>query len=75
MQDMVYQGTVFGAPLWNIFAADARDAIATSGFSEIVFADDLNAYRVPERSCSDADAYLQIRACQDRLHRWGEANQ
>ena len=43
MANMVYQGTVFGPSLWNKFYADARDPIASSGFQEIVFADDLNA--------------------------------
>eukprot|EP00969_Alexandrium_andersonii_P293503 12973370-Alexandrium_andersonii.AAC.1 len=27
MSDMVYQGTVFGPPLWNVFFADAKTAI------------------------------------------------
>eukprot|EP00969_Alexandrium_andersonii_P173882 7686562-Alexandrium_andersonii.AAC.1 len=32
---MVYQGTVFGPSLWNLFFADARRAIHSSGFSEL----------------------------------------
>ena len=33
-QDMVFQGTVWGPPLWNVFYADARVAIQSAGFEE-----------------------------------------
>ena len=45
MNNMVYQGTVLGPPLWNIFFKDARSAIRAHRFTEIVYADDLNAFR------------------------------
>eukprot|EP00969_Alexandrium_andersonii_P334384 14776217-Alexandrium_andersonii.AAC.1 len=45
MPDMVYQGTVFGPSLRNLFFAAARRAIRSSGFSELVYVDDLNARR------------------------------
>ena len=43
---MVFQGTVTGPLLWNFFFEDARHAINECFYKEVVFADDLNAYRV-----------------------------
>ena len=40
IRDMVYQGTVLGPPLWNVFYEDAAIAIRVHGFCEVVFADD-----------------------------------
>ena len=45
LSNMVFQGTVLGPGLWNIMYEDARHAIASNDFIEIVFADDLNAFR------------------------------
>ena len=32
MQDMVFHGTVWGPPLWNVFYVDAKHAIQAAGF-------------------------------------------
>ena len=48
--NMVFQGTVWGPMLWNIFYADASSAIRCKDFTDIVFADDLNAFRVYDGS-------------------------
>ena len=45
IHNMVYQGTVLGPPLWNIFYADAAVAVNLLGFLEIIFADDFNAWQ------------------------------
>ena len=45
LRDMVFQGTVWGPILWNVFYEDARLALNTHGFNKIVFADDLNGYK------------------------------
>eukprot|EP00969_Alexandrium_andersonii_P152989 6765445-Alexandrium_andersonii.AAC.1 len=74
MSEIVFQGTVLGPPLWNLFFADARRAIVASGFAELIDADDLNAFRVLDRDCSEAAAFDMIRHCQNRLHCWGAAN-
>ena len=52
MLNMVYQGTVWGPPLWNCFYADARKPIATKGFTEVIFADDLNAVKNLPKPCA-----------------------
>ena len=43
--DMVFQGTVLGPPLWNIFYADCSRPVQKKGFNESIFADDLNGFR------------------------------
>ena len=69
---MTYQGTVWAPLLWNIFYEDARLALQACEFQEIVFADDLNAYRAG----LIADVLkAKVKTCQDELHKWGRANQ
>ena len=46
LRDMVFQGTVTGPTLWNLFFGDSREAINECFYTEVVYADDLNAYRV-----------------------------
>ena len=45
LENMVYQGTVLGPILWNLFFGDARRAIEMLKFVETIFADALNAYQ------------------------------
>ena len=45
LSNMVYQGTVWGPSLWNVYFADVRTATAKCGFTEKVYADDLNCYK------------------------------
>eukprot|EP00969_Alexandrium_andersonii_P030503 1330548-Alexandrium_andersonii.AAC.1 len=71
MSNMVFQGTVFGPPLWNIFFADAHLAIESAFVREIVYADDLNAYRVLDAEIDDTGNFEMIAECQRKLHRWG----
>ena len=41
---MVFQGTVWGPQLWNAFFSDACLPVRKHGFTEEVYADDLNGY-------------------------------
>ena len=75
MQDMVYQGTVLGPPLWNVFYADAATAVHVYEFLEIIFADDLNAFKDFALTVQNATLYEEMRRCQGELHKWGRANQ
>ena len=45
LPDSVYQGTVLGPLLWDVYFADARRALVHQSFVETTFADDLNAWR------------------------------
>ena len=75
----VFQRTVYGPTLRNIFYADARCSIIARGFVETVFADDFNCWR-PFRVRSDqvdsaqAAAVVELRNAQHELHRSGEGN-
>ena len=71
---MIFQGTVLGPPLWNLFFEDARIPIQKSSFKEIVFADDLNAYKRIKRAVRNTTGFKYGRMCQHALHKWGEAN-
>ena len=73
--DMVYQGTVWGPPLWNAFYGDARTAVHKCGFTEVVFADDLNAFKEYSASTPDETLHSDMEQCQTEVHKWGAANQ
>ena len=75
LRDMVYQGTVWGPWLWNIFYEDARLAVHAALFREIIFADDLNAFRAFKLAMPNADVFEATAQCQKELHAWGRANQ
>ena len=45
LANFVFQGTVLGPPLWNIFYADAALATRLLRFIEVVFADDYNCWK------------------------------
>ena len=75
LEDMVFQGTVWGPPLWNAFYADSRRPIQKCGFQEIIFADDLNAWKKFAAGSSQAAMLDDMTKCQDELHQWGSANQ
>eukprot|EP00959_Pyramimonas_sp_CCMP1952_P186015 3889550-Pyramimonas_sp.AAC.1 len=74
MTNMIYQGTVFGPPLWNIFFHDAAAAVRQGGFQELVFADDLNAVKAYPGATSNACILNNLSECQLLLHSWGQAN-
>ena len=75
IQDMVYQGTVMGPQLWNLFFEDAASAINEIMFEEVVYADDLNAYKIVPSTTSAVSCMEVIDKVQVELHRWGYANQ
>ncbi len=73
--NMVYQGTVTGPVLWNLFFEDSRQPINECFYTEIEYADDLNAYRVFPSSVDNEAIKRNMRVCQQELHAWGSANQ
>ena len=72
---MVYQGTVLGPPLWNLFFASCRHCVNEHDFREVVFADDLNCYRKFHRDFSKHQIFKSLHASQDSVHKWGEVHQ
>ncbi len=83
--DSVYQGTVLGSPLWNVFYADSSKPLRKCGYSETAFADDLNCWKafrkVPRPKGvqgplpTHGPLLADLRGAQRELHLWGEANQ
>ena len=74
LHDMVFQGTVTGPILWNLFFEDARHAINEYFFKEVVFADDLNAYCIYSSATQNDVIKKALANCQLELHKWGAAN-
>ena len=74
LTNSVYQGTVWGPPLWNVHYADSKLAVQEEGFTEVVFADDLNCSKEMASTTTEAQARTALRGCQRSLHRWGAAN-
>ena len=75
INNMVYQGTVLGPPLWNVYYADAAQAVNFHGFLEIIFADDLNCFKDFDSDTPNLELHEEMHSCQGELHKWGTANQ
>ena len=75
LENMVFQGTVWGPTLWNSFYADSRRPIRMHDFSEIIFADDLNAWKKFGAGTEHHSMIHDMKRCQKELHKWGAANQ
>ena len=71
---MLFQGTVLGPILWNLFFGDADLPIHLAHYMEIVFADDLNAYRTFRNAIPNGTILRTALNCQKKLHTWGRAN-
>ena len=74
LRDQVFQGTVWGPILWSLFYEDSREAVQKNGFEELVFADDLNAFKVFDYDVKQDSVEGEVNECQKNLHRWGKAN-
>ena len=75
LENMVYQGTVFGPPLWNTHYGDASSAVNKNDFTEVVFADDLNAFKAFANNVPDDVLHDGMQVCQTNVHAWGRGNQ
>ena len=75
IRDAVFQGTVWGPPLWNTYFGDSGRVINDEGFLETLFADDLNAYKEYPGCTPDALLLEELRRCQSKLHAWGASQQ
>ena len=75
LRNQVFQGTVWGPALWNLFYEDSNAAIVEAGFEEVKYADDLNAFKEFNAMVDDTKIMDAMDECQRNLHEWGEANQ
>lgn len=71
IENSVYQGTVLGCVLWNVFFADVIGAARLHGGSEIMFADDLNIFKIFDRHAADDDIGATLARTRQRVHKWG----
>ena len=74
IQDSVFQGSVLGPPLWNVFFADVANPASAEGGQEAMFADDLNVFKKFHRHTPLAEIMTDLTKCRDRVHKWGTAN-
>ncbi len=74
LANSVFQGTVLGPPLWNLFYLDACLAVRRLEFTDVVFADDFNAWKTFTQGTAIDDMLAECLQCQDSLHSWGRAN-
>jgi len=75
LENQVFQGTVWGPILWLVFYADSSKAVQENGFQELIFADDLNAFKTFGHKVSKEEILAEAATCQCNLHEWGRANQ
>ncbi len=74
LKNSVFQGTVWGPPLWNCYYADASKAVTKCGFKDIIFADDLNCTKVVDSQLTNAEIRAETKKCQEEVHEWGRGN-
>ena len=75
LKNQVFQGTVLGSKLWNTFFADIKNVLNLVGLTPLLFADDLNAYKLFPRTVSNEVILEQLKRGQFGCHEWGSANQ
>ena len=69
LRNTVFQGTVLGPTLWNLFCEDAWRATHEAGFVAIVYADDLNGFRQFEHNASVDSVTSEAKKCQTELRK------
>ena len=72
--DSVFQGTVLGPILWNIFFRDFNATAKETNAYAYIFADDLSTHQsFPHQTPSHA-VFTTIRQVQSQVHTWGRQN-
>ena len=68
IEDEVFQGTVLGPLLWNMFFKEIDDTIGRCLFRIAKFADDLTACRNYKSSVSNSQIQDDLNICQVACH-------
>ena len=67
LKDQVYQGTVLGPWLWSILFGDCRRALAARGHVDVVYADDLNGFKLFNNDLSNNIIHNKLEQYQQDL--------
>ena len=71
IDNQLFQSTVLGPPLWNMFFKDVDTALLDKCFHGAKFADDLTAFKNYESSTSNGNIVDNLRGFQSHVHEWG----
>ena len=74
LRNMVFQGTVLGPRLWNIFVRDVEDRIRAKRAHPQLFADDISCWKRFARHVPNATVVDEMLEVQRELHEWGDEN-
>ena len=74
LQNIVFQGTVLGPSLWNIFFADVHAPAEKKGAKERRFADDLSISKQYAATVDNEEVRADLRRSQADIHAWGRSN-
>ena len=61
--------------MMNLLFEDTATAIRVHGFYEIVFAEDLNAYKAFERTAGNHEIVWNLKKYKHKVHTWSKATQ
>ena len=70
----VFQGTVLGPPLWNLYFADVVVPAEENGEEAAAFADDLNVFKSFDVIIPNEELKRDMAVCRARVHKWGRTN-
>ena len=73
--DMVFQGTVLGPCLWNVFFADVADFVPEGDQEINLFADDLSVMTSAPQTCASDILKDNLSEIQAGARLWGKRNQ
>ena len=75
LEDEVFQGTVLGPPLWNVFFSDVDKAASANNATVVKFADDLSCFKLFPTTTANEEVLEDMLSTQAACHAWGRANQ
>ena len=70
----VFQGTVLGPALWNVFFNDVTQPASSLGGTPSLFADDLTVFQKFVKTDTNEDIHRRMHLCRTRVHKWGRTN-
>jgi len=74
LADMVFQGTVLGPSLWNVFFHDVANEASCLGGKEQLFADDLTVSKAYATNITNEEIAADMTFTKKSVHAWGTRN-